>query len=66
MNRTLTSKGHRILNLVAAIVIALAAALPARAQQAARISPAAAQAELEALIKAAKAEGEITFYISLT
>ena len=50
MNRTLTSQGHRIFNLVAAIVIALAAALPARAQQAARISPAAAQAELEALI----------------
>ena len=66
MKRTLTSQGHRIFNLVAAIVIALAAALPARAQQAARISPAAAQAELEALIKAAKAEGEVTFYISLT
>ena len=66
MNRTLTSPGHRIFNLVAAIVIALAAALPARAQQAARISPAAAQAELEALIKAAKAEGEIRFYTAAT
>jgi iron(III) transport system substrate-binding protein len=66
MRRNFTMQGHRIRRLVAVATVGLAMMLPAHAQQAARISPAAAQAELDALIKAAKAEGEVTFYISLS
>ena len=53
----------KVRTLFAATALALAAALPAHAQQ--KLSPAAAAAELDALVKAAKAEGEVTFYISL-
>lgn len=66
MDVKLTTQGGRVRSLIAAAAVGLAAVLPAHAQQAARMSAAAAQAELEALIKAAKAEGEVTFYISLS
>ena len=51
----------------AMLVLGLALGVAATAQsQPARPSPAAIQAELDALIKAAKAEGEVVFYASAT
>lgn len=62
--RALSRAGTRIALMLA--VMAMAGVSPAHAQQTARLSAAAVQAELDAIVKAAKAEGEVTFYISLS